>query len=177
LSGSRLQSYASFDFDLILIYVIAQILIPTDFSPAAWQATKMGMRLAEQNNAKLNFLHVVPTVSRYSSDRKHQHMPEQIEEVRERMNDLSQNLSVEASISIQNHVLPGNVADTMMEFIKDNHYDLVILGVNSHGTDNGLGSHTAMVIEKCGVPVMIVPNLIREAKINENGRSNGALAS
>lgn len=157
---------------LTLIYkngrVIDQILIPTDFSPAAWQATKMGMELAFANKAQLNILHVVPTVSRFTDDKSLQQLPERLEEVKSRMNELSKDLLEDRSVAIQNHVLPGNVAKTMLQFIRDHAYDLVILGVNSHGAGNDLGSHATLVIEQCNVPVMIVPN---------NAKSNGAIAS
>lgn len=148
--------------------VIDQILIPTDFSPAAWQATKIGMELASANNAELNILHIIPTVSRFSDDKTLQQLPEKLEEVKSRMNELSRGLVEESQISIENFVLPGNVAQTMLEFIKEHTYDLVILGVNSHGAGNDLGSHATLVIEKCNVPVLIVPN---------NVKSNGAIAS
>jgi len=148
--------------------VIDQILIPTDFSPAAWQATKIGMELASVNDAALNMLHIIPTVSRFSDDKTLQQLPEKLEEVKVRMNELSKGLVEENHVSIKNFVLPGNVAQTMLEFIKKNNYDLVILGVNSHGAGNDLGSHATLVIEKCNVPVMIVPN---------NVKSNGAIAS
>ncbi len=148
--------------------MIDQILIPTDFSPAAWQATKIGMELASANNAELNILHIIPTVSRFSDDKTLQQLPEKLEEVKSRMNELSRGLVEESQISIENFVLPGNVAQTMLEFIKEHTYDLVILGVNSHGAGNDLGSHATLVIEKCNVPVLIVPN---------NVKSNGAIAS
>lgn len=147
---------------------IDQILIPTDFSPSAWQATKIGMELASANNAKLNILHIIPTVSRFSDDKTLQQLPEKLEEVKSRMNELSKGLVEENKVSIENFVLPGNVAQTMLEFIRENSYDLVILGVNSHGAGNDLGSHATLVIEKCNVPVLIVPN---------NVKSNGAIAS
>ena len=148
--------------------MIDQILIPTDFSPAAWQATKLGMELANANNAELNILHVIPTVSRYTDDKSRLKLPEKLDEVKSRMNELSKGLSEEGSVAIQNHVLPGNVAQTMLDFIRNHSYDLVILGVNSHGAGNDLGSHATLVIEQCNVPVMIVPN---------NAKSNGAIAS
>ena len=148
--------------------VIDQILIPTDFSPAAWQAVKLGMDLASVNNAELNILHIIPTVSRFLDDMTLQQLPEKLDEVKLRMNELSKGLMEENRVAIENFVLPGNVAQTMLEFIDQHDYDLVILGVNSHGAGNDLGSHATLVIEKCNVPVMIVPN---------NVKSNGAIAS
>ncbi|MBC6399429.1 MAG: universal stress protein [Ekhidna sp.] len=148
--------------------MIDQILISTDFSPAAWKATKIGMELAQTNNAELNILHIIPTVSRFSDDKRLRHLPENPEEVKRRMNEISKGLVEENRLTIQNFVLPGNVAQTMLNFIGDNSYDLVILGVNSRGTGNDLGSHATLIIEKCSVPVLIVPN---------NTKSNGAIAS
>ena len=148
--------------------MIDQILIPTDFSPAAWQAVKLGMDLASVNNAELNILHIIPTVSRFLDDMTLQQLPEKLDEVKLRMNELSKGLMEENRVAIENFVLPGNVAQTMLEFIDQHDYDLVILGVNSHGAGNDLGSHATLVIEKCNVPVMIVPN---------NVKSNGAIAS
>ena len=160
---------SSFEFNYLRReIVITQILIPTDFSPAAWHATKMGMELAQVNNAQLNILHIIPTASRFSNDKSLRHLPEKLHEVELRMNELSRGLSEENHVHIQNFVLPGNVAQTMLEFIRERNYDLVILGVNSHGASNDLGSHASLVIEKCNVPVLIVPN---------NIRSNEAIAS
>lgn len=148
--------------------MLGKILIPTDFSAASWKATMFGLELAQLNNANINILHVIPTVSRYAKSKKHQHLPEKLDEVELKMNQLSKDLVEENQVTIRNYVLPGNVAETMLKFIKEHHFDLVILGINSHGSTNQLGSHTSMIIEKCGVPVLIVPNSVE---------SNGAIAS
>lgn len=148
--------------------MLEEILIPTDFSSASWKATKIALELAKLNNANINILHIIPTVSRFSKSKNHQHLPEKLDDVASKMNQLSKDLVDGNEVSVQNHVVPGNVAETMLSFIQDHKYDLVILGVNSHGSTNQLGSHTSMIIEKCGVPVLIVPNSIE---------SNGAIAS
>ena len=147
--------------------MIDHILIPTDFSPAAWKATKIGMELAQTNNAELNILHIIPTVSRFSKDKRIQKLPEKLDEIETRMNELSKGLVDANQVAIRNIVLPGNVGKTMLEYIHENSYDLVILGVNSHGSGNDLGSHASLIIEKSNVPVLIVPN---------NAKSNGAIA-
>lgn len=66
---------------------------------------------------------------------------------------------------IRNVVLSGNVEETMMQFIKEHSFDLVIVGINSNGHDNEIGSHTVRVIRESGVPVMIVPNRIPDGAI------------
>lgn len=74
------------------------------------------------------------------------------------MNQLSHNISDLSDDRIKNVVLSGNVEETMMQFIKDHKFDLVIVGINSNGHNNDIGSHTVRVIKESGVPVMIVPN-------------------
>ena len=113
-------------------------------------------------------LHIIPTVSRFSNDKHVQHLPEKIEQVGAQMNELSKGLVNGYQVPVENFVLPGNVEETMLRFIQEREYDLVIIGVNSHGTNNDVGSHANRIIERCSVPVLVVPNQVR---------SNGALAS
>lgn len=139
--------------------MISRILIPTDFSPASWNATQVGLELSQLNrNATISFLHIYPVSSKYSKKSHPQASDHQLEEVRERMNHLSKGLSELSEERIKNVVLSGNVEETMLQFIKDHKFDLVIVGINSNGHSNDIGSHTVRVIKESGVPVMIVPN-------------------
>ena len=139
--------------------MISSILIPTDFSPASWHATQVGLELSRLNvSTRLSFLHVYPINSKYISNGNGHANSEVMEEVKNRMNQLSINLSEKSEDRIENVVLSGNVDDVMMDFIKQNSFDLVIVGINSNGQNNDIGSHTIKVIKESGVPVMIVPN-------------------
>ncbi|MEQ6168808.1 universal stress protein [Ekhidna sp. MALMAid0563] len=148
--------------------MISSILIPTDFSPASWQAAQMGLELSKlYKDATISFLHIYPASSRYSHKNEPTANMKQLEEVLHRMNQLSHDISDLSDDRIQNVVLSGNVEETMMKFIKEHSFDLVIVGINSNGHDNEIGSHTVRVIKESGVPVMIVPNRT----------SHGAIAS
>ncbi|WP_424964332.1 universal stress protein [Ekhidna sp.] len=139
--------------------MISSILIPTDFSPASWNAAKVGLELSKLNgDATISFLHIYPVSSKYSHKSGSSANSKQLEEVKHRMNQLSHDISDISDDRIQNVVLSGNVEDTMMQFIKEHNFDLVIVGINSNGYDNEIGSHTVRVIKESGVPVMIVPN-------------------
>lgn len=139
--------------------MISSILIPTDFSPASWTATQVGLELSRLNNdATISFLHIYPNSAKYSlkdSKKANQHV---LEEMKDRMNQLSLSLSDQSMERINNVVLSGNVEDTMLKFIKEHKFDLVIVGVNSNGINNEIGSHTVSLIEKSGTPVLVVPN-------------------
>lgn len=136
--------------------MISSILIPTDFSPASWNAMQVALEMSRLNDAvKLSILHVYPLAKK---GRKSPETNPVLEEVKDRMNKLAKNLTDHSEEIIRNVVLSGNVEDTLLKFIKENQFDLVIVGVNSNGANNEIGSHTVSVIEKSGVPVMIVPN-------------------
>ena len=147
--------------------MISSILIPTDFSPASWKATQFGIELYRMNKElKLSVLHVYPVSSNTMSMRSNGYLS-LLEEVKIKMNKLSEEL-VEKPNIIDNVVLPGNVEHTLIDFIHQNSFDLVIVGINGNGYNNDIGSHTVNVIENSGVPVMIVPN---------NPSTHGALTS
>ena len=137
--------------------MISSILIPTDFSPASWKATQLGIELFQRyEETKLSLLHVYPIATKYQEDIED--TEKKIEHMKNRMIQLSNDLNEKITDAIENVVLPGNVNDVMLEYIENNRFDLVIVGINSNGQNNDIGSHTINVIEKSGVPVMIVPN-------------------
>lgn len=139
--------------------MISSILIPTDFSPASWNAAQVGLELFEHyKDATISFLHVYPMSTRYSKNEKPEVAESLLLQMKERMNHLSQSLMDFSEERINNVVLSGNVEKTMLQFIKDHKFDLVIVGINSNGRTNEIGSHTVKVIKESGVPVMIVPN-------------------
>ena len=119
---------------------------------------------------KLSVLHVYPVSSNGNGNssriRSNGHLS-MLEEVKTKMNRLSNDLIDQPDI-IDNVVLPGNVEHTLIDFIRQNSFDLVIVGINGNGYTNDIGSHTVNVIENSGVPVMIVPN---------GSKANGALTS
>ncbi|WP_421765104.1 universal stress protein [Ekhidna sp.] len=164
MSTTRRNSPPTFDFK-ITQRVISSILIPTDFSPASWNATQVALELSRLNSdLVISLLHIYPNSSRYTH--KNNLLPEnKLDEVRGRMNQLAQGLLDHSEDKIKNVVLSGNVEDTLLQFIKEHDFDLVIVGINSNGQNNDIGSHTVSVIKESGVPVMIVPNKLVDGAI------------
>jgi len=148
--------------------VISSILIPTDFSPASWKATQAGLELAKLNaSTSISILHIYPLVSRFYNDDNQIEIPHRMDELKDKMNQLAKDFMDNPDKKIKNVVLSGNVEETMLKFIQDNDFDLVIIGINGNGLDNSVGSHTLSVIQKSETPVMIIPN---------NSNHNGAVA-
>lgn len=149
--------------------MISSILIPTDFSPASWKAAQLGLELSHiYDDAKISFLHIYPVSSKYSLNDKPKASEKLLTEVKARMNQLSNRMLEHSEEKIDNVVLSGNVEQTMLQFIKEHEFDLVIVGINSNGQNNEIGSHTVSIIKQSGVPVMIVPN---------SSSDHGAIAS
>ncbi len=139
--------------------MISSILIPTDFSPASWKATQIGLELTKLNqHAVLSILHIYPLVSRFSNGKNGKEIPDKMKEVQSKMNALSKEFMDHSDEKIKNVVLSGNVEETMLQFIREHDFDLVILGINGNGLDNTMGSHTQSVIEKSSTPIMVIPN-------------------
>lgn len=135
--------------------MISSILIPTDFSQASWKATQLGLELSRTNeNIRLSILHIFPSTSNEEARKSSQI---QLEKVKDRMNKLTKELTDQHD-SINNLVMSGNIEEVLIKFIKEGDFDLVIVGVNSNGINNEIGSHTMSMIEKSEIPVMVVPN-------------------
>lgn len=74
------------------------------------------------------------------------------------MEKLSNDLSSENGQHMTTVVISGNVNEALIDYVQRNHFDLVIMGVNSNGSDNNPGTHTVGVISRSKVPVLVVPN-------------------
>lgn len=137
------------------------ILIPTDFSHAAWNAVQLGLRLAVTDFAVITLLHVFPSTARFNSRKEQCLAQEELADfrvIKEQMDALCADFTKESQIQLQSVLLGGSVEEEIREYIRENDFDLVIMGVNSNGEDNEPGSHTSTIISNCEVPVLVVPN-------------------
>lgn len=106
-------------------------------------------------------MHVYPVSS--SSYTSHEPFQEALDSVRLRMNKLSCALCDELADRVMNVVLAGDVERTMLRFVKEHKFDLIIVGINSNGQNNEIGSHARQVMQTSSVPVMVVPNQLANA--------------
>ncbi len=138
--------------------MFTHILIPTDFSPAAWKAVEVGLSLSDQYKCEISILHIYPVASRFTKEGGHDDLMPKLDEVKEHMTKLSEDLRKSEKTKINNLVLPGNIEQQLLDFVTKHSFDLVIVGVNSSGEDNSPGSHTAKLIEESDTPVLVIPN-------------------
>ncbi len=123
---------------------ISEVLVPTDFSSASWQAVLAGIRLAHPNHAHLRLLH-------YSSleDEDYNHL------IKEKLDKLSNNLAEIYNVDVQGVIEPGELKVSVKDYIAKNAIDVMVLGIDREKYHNG---DLSRLIESVNVPVMVVPD-------------------
>jgi len=134
------------------------ILIPSDFTPAAWKAMNVGIELGESHTSHLTLLHIYPITAKFSKQKLAREITDEVDRIKSKMEKMSDEISNERGLKISTIVLSGNVEDQLLTFVKEHQFDLVIMGVNSNGENDTPGSHTLKIIEESSAPLLIVPN-------------------
>lgn len=136
------------------------ILVPTDFSPAAWEAIQVSLSLVGAQ-ASITLMHVYPEVRAHQ--RRLGEPSADIEAKREILHRMER-LCLDISSTDQVHISPvvkgGKVEEEVLQYIRSHDFDLIVMGVNGNGQDNEPGSHTSKVIAKAAIPVLVVPNKV-----------------
>lgn len=143
------------------------ILIPTDFSGAAWEAVQIGLDLAGGKHSKITLLHIFPYSAKFDhrKGRLNDKDLAAINSIKMQLNEFCDDLAKKVTGQVASTVLPGGVEAEILRFIAENQFDLIVMGVNSTGVDNHPGSHLTNIIEKSSVPVLVVPNKLAVEKI------------
>lgn len=146
-----------------MMQLFKNILIPTDFSQAAWNAVQIGVSLMAAASpgirGQLTLLHIFPQTAKFvnqsffsSSDLK------AIDEIKRQVDEFCTELQGSNGVNVNGVLLSGGVEAGILDFVKAHPQDLIIMGVNSTGNDNQPGSHLRSVIEKVYTPVLVIPN-------------------
>lgn len=138
------------------------ILVSSDFSPASWKAFQVGISLKDKYGSKLYVVHIYPTED--DSDvsielqKRMQKVKDSMDKMSAEYNGTNPSKGNGRSEIIENFVIPGNIEKALLKFIKDENFDLVIMGINGNGEDSIPGSHTSTVLEMSTSPVLVIPN-------------------
>jgi nucleotide-binding universal stress UspA family protein len=137
-----------------------KIVVPTDFSDCSKIAVRFAVGLAQQLQAELILLHVLPhlgpTIGRVPSDLFKQQLLAWTEE---QFSALETEITTQA-LEISHQVAYGAGVEKVVEpYIQTHAIDLIIMG--SKGASGLkkilLGSNTVGVINHCSIPVVVVP--------------------
>ncbi len=136
------------------------VLIPTDFGRAAWNAVKFAINMCGEDQAMITLLHVYPSNSKFDSKSKRfkDEEQEEMNRIKREMKSFCEGLIKGKGLNIDSVILKGWVNEEILEFVKNHNFDLVIMGVNSNGFDNRPGSNIFKMIERVNAPLMIIPN-------------------
>lgn len=127
------------------------VLVPTDFSPTAWQAVLTGIKVAKASQAPLSLMHITPLTED----------TEYLEEINTKLHNISENLSSIYGIEIASIITKGEPIRQINDFIAKSHVDFVVVGLNGSGS-NEIGSVTDKLLKDLHCPVMVVPAIKKE---------------
>jgi nucleotide-binding universal stress UspA family protein len=137
-----------------------RILVATDGSPAAAEATAFGVELAVEHESELLFVHVVPALdvvpaSGFGISGAFPHEPTELDR---RMLVDAAAVAAEHGIVATTVLLSGDTVDEIVAFADSHDVDLIVVGSRGRGAIAGalLGSVSRGVLAESKRPVMIV---------------------
>jgi nucleotide-binding universal stress UspA family protein len=137
------------------------ILVPTDFSDASFNAISYAAFLANIFDANLLLLHVYPDTAVFQE--QFGAMVYQTGEESETSNEAFLQKQIDGiarrfTVKINSLVLKGNPVYTIREVAKKYQSDIIILGMKGKGESNSVfGSTTTAMIDNTSVPLLVIP--------------------
>ena len=138
-----------------------KFLVTTDLSPASHNATKYAVDLAEATGAEIILLSVTPLGFLIDDSMLASIMITQAEIMEKNKTMLKEEadlFSGSNSISIKSLAVEGDPANTIVNMINENNFDLIIMGTKGRGNSNSIfGSTTTTVINRVECPILVIP--------------------
>ena len=158
---------------------ITKILYATDLSESAKSAFFWAMSLAEQYDAAISIIHIMPDLieemsgsmgydlaAHFGAEQLAQYNDEgrsvAMNSVKERVKSVYHEMKQEIpSCRVDLHHIIVKTGDPVQEIVaatNDNDYDMVVMGSHGHGLIEGLllGSVARGVVNKCTIPVLTI---------------------
>jgi nucleotide-binding universal stress UspA family protein len=148
-----------------------KILIPTDFSSCAKEATEYAVEFALKNNAEIILLNVYEmkiSNSGFFIDFEDSMKSISLNNLKEEVVRIHDKFKASINLSINIEQGTGSLTQIINEF-DSNRFDLVVMGTKKgiSGIDEVLlGSETARVIGETNIPVFVIPRGINFEKID-----------
>jgi nucleotide-binding universal stress UspA family protein len=138
------------------------ILIATDGSPSAQDATRFGIELAEEHGAAVTFVYVVPAMDIIPSGGFcfAAAVPHEAAEADREPLDAALQLADDAGIPARAKLLHGDPVDEIVAYADSVDSDLIVVGSRGHGAIASavLGSVSRGVLHEARRPVLVVRN-------------------
>lgn len=149
-----------------------KIVIAIDYDPTAQKVAESGFELGKAMNAEITLIHVVADEVYYASNvydpimgfTGYINTSFLSTDTNDRLIESSQNLlnNIKTHLrdeSIQTIVVEGDFAKAILEYAKNSHTDIIVLGSHSKKwlEKITMGSVTEEVLSKTAIPLFIVP--------------------
>jgi len=137
-----------------------RILVAVGGEDPSLEPARVGGRLAAQSGARLMIVSVVRPVAESIGEPYYGHAQAEHLDQTQSVLDVAERLAVaEGANDVQTQWLEGRAAQRIRELVRDEGYDLLILGTRRRGRIQSaiLGSVSAEVAAHSSVPVMVVP--------------------
>lgn len=138
-----------------------RIVVATDGSPSAAEASRFGIELAREHDAELVFAHVVPEydVVPASVLSIGGVFPHELRAYDTALLEDAAALAAEQGVIATTALLRGDTVDAIVEYAGSHGADLIVVGSRGHGPITGalLGSVSLGILRRAGLPVAIVP--------------------
>ncbi len=110
-----------------------KILVANDGSEGATKALRVAIDMAGRYGAELHSISVEEHLPHYAAT-----VGEVVEAQGEadayfkKVNEEAEAMALQRGITLRPHVLPGHEVETIIQFTKDNHFDLLVIGFMGH---------------------------------------------
>jgi nucleotide-binding universal stress UspA family protein len=140
--------------------IVANILLPTDFSEHSQRALEVARAMALAHHAGLTLLHVHETTPFELPEGYVQNMPSQLDRIydqlNQRLSDVEQAVRSSGLLRVKTRLLQGPIVDEIVEFSKS--FDVIVMG--THGLTGVqrlvVGSVAQTVLERARCMVVMV---------------------
>lgn len=154
---------------------IKKILAPTDFSPTSNNALQYAAGLAAETNAQLFIFHAyrIPEVTDAAYPIGGMYPDGMVDandikkEVNEEMDTVVNNYLKDKRVNYQTIISAGFAEDNILNAIRENEIDLVVMGTRgANALQELFGSTTSHIISHTDVPVLVIPKTVSFSKID-----------
>jgi len=137
------------------------ILVPTDFSESANNASEFAIAIAKTLQFPVRFLHSVPTPVDW--DKLNVQDEKKYPETKERINNASDQLknwekkAIKKGVEAEHSLIFNTAMAELVNFVKPENYELVVMGTHgAKGFEKIMGSNTQKLIRHSKVPVVAI---------------------
>lgn len=148
------------------------ILIPTDFSESARNASEFGIELAKLLDLPIKFLHSIQTPIDWSKlnkqdENKYPESKAKINNAKEQLKSLEKKAE-DKQVEAEHTLIFNTGMQELNNYVNPENYELVIMG--THGTKGFqkiLGSNTQKLIRQSKVPVLAIKHKFNISNLNK----------